>query len=76
MYREVSEMPKCASCGILIPCSELEFEHHGAQLYACSERCIRIYDAYKFPRHREEILAVEERGEQSIRLGYVPLVPA
>jgi hypothetical protein len=70
MYREVSEMPKCANCGILVPCSEVLFEHHGARLIACSERCIRIYDEYKFRRYREQILAVERNHEQSARLGY------
>lgn len=73
MYREVNEMPKCASCGILIPCSELVFEHHEATLYSCSERCIRIYGEYKYPRHKDAILAAEKRGEQSLRLGYAPL---
>lgn len=71
MYREVNEMPKCASCGILIPCSELVFEHHGVKLYACSRRCTRVYSEYKFPRHRDAILALEAEGLQAQRLGYV-----
>lgn len=71
MYREVNEMPKCANCGILIPCSEVVFEHHDQQLYACSERCVRIYDSYKFPRYEREIIALEQGGGRSLRLGYV-----
>jgi hypothetical protein len=73
-YREVDEMPKCACCGILVPCSEIEFEHHGARLYACSQRCIRIYDEYRFPRHRDAILSLEAQGRTGLRLGYVPEV--
>jgi hypothetical protein len=57
MYREVNEMPKCACCGILVPCAEIHAERHGVDLVFCSERCIRIYDEYKFPKYRDEILA-------------------
>ncbi len=73
MYREVNEMPKCTNCGILIPNTVLAhiFEHHGVELYACSERCVRIYDSYKFPRYRDEILATEAAGAAEPRLGYV-----
>ena len=70
MYREVNEMPKCAACGILIPCEEQIFTHHGMQLYACSARCMGVYDSYKFPRYRADILAAEQRGEMGRRLGY------
>ncbi len=49
-------MPKCSSCGILVPCAEVHAERHGSDLVFCSERCIRIYDEYKFPKYREEIL--------------------
>jgi hypothetical protein len=57
MYREVNEMPKCACCGILVPCAVVHTERHGVDLVFCSERCIRIYDEYKFPKYRDEILA-------------------
>ena len=73
MYREVNEMPKCTNCGILIPSNDLAtvFEHHGVALLACSDRCVRIYDTYKFPRYRDEILAAEAAGHVGRRLGYV-----
>lgn len=51
MYREVSEMPKCACCGILVPCKEVVAERQGRGLVFCSERCIRIYDSYKYPKY-------------------------
>ena len=57
MYREVSEMPKCACCGILVPCRELVRERHGLRLVFCGEKCVRIFDTYKWPRYRERILA-------------------
>jgi hypothetical protein len=72
MYREVTDMPKCVNCGILIPCSERIFEHHGRRLYACSARCERIYAEYKYPRYQEEIRALESEGREEIRIGYVP----
>lgn len=72
MYREVNEMPKCVNCGILIPVSELLFEHHGRELISCSQRCQRIYDTYKHPRYRDEIAAMERAGDPGIRLGYAP----
>ena len=59
MYREVNEMPKCASCGILVPCQEVIKEHHGVKLAFCSEKCFRIYDTYKFPKYKDKILATE-----------------
>ena len=59
MYRSVSDMPKCANCGILMPADERLFQHHGVVLRTCSERCERVYDTYTFPRYRERILAAE-----------------
>lgn len=59
MYRSVSDMPKCANCGILMPAGERRFEHHGEVLLMCSPRCERVYDEYTFPRYRKEILARE-----------------
>ncbi len=71
LYHEVNEMPRCANCGILIPCSAQFFDHHGVALYACSEKCMRVYDSYKFPRYRDDILEAERRGAAGPRLGYV-----
>lgn len=71
MYREVTDMPKCANCGILVPTAEVRFEHHGAQLYACSARCIEVYDRYKFPRYESEIRELEREGRPGLMHGYV-----
>lgn len=62
MYREVDEMPKCANCGILVPCCEVHATRHGTELTFCSDRCVVIYDEYTFPKYRERILA--EDGQQ------------
>ena len=62
MYREVDEMPKCATCGILVPCQEVRKERHETELVFCSERCVRIYDEYKFPKYADEILAAQRGG--------------
>ena len=72
MFREVDEMPKCVCCGIVMPVDEIVFEHHGRKLYACSQKCIRIYDTYKFPRYRDEILAVEAEALPPVTRGYAP----
>jgi len=59
MYREVNEMNKCASCGILVPCHEVIREHHGVKLVFCSDKCFGIYETYKFPKYKEKILMAE-----------------
>ncbi len=56
MYREVDEMPKCETCGILVPCNEVTVRRHEVELVFCSDRCVVIYDEYKFPKYRTEIL--------------------
>jgi hypothetical protein len=66
MYREVNQMPKCANCGILMPAGERGFGHHGVVLPTCSERCERVYDSYKFPRYRDEILAAEGHSSSGL----------
>jgi hypothetical protein len=71
MYREVSDMPRCVCCGILIPAQAETFVHHSVELYACSERCIRVYGTYKYPRYEKEIRAAEQAGQPASRFGYV-----
>lgn len=44
--REVSEMPKCAMCGIRVPCQEVVKEHEGRKAVLCSEKCYRVYRDY------------------------------
>jgi hypothetical protein len=66
MYLEVNEMPKCDNCGILMPAGWRTFEHHGVTLHSCSERCERVYDTYKFPRYRQEILAAEAQASSGL----------
>ncbi|MBS1888653.1 MAG: hypothetical protein JSU06_15840 [Actinobacteria bacterium] len=70
MYREVNQMPRCATCGILVPTQEIRFAHHERRLIACSERCVGLYDSYRYPRYRAEIEAREAAGDVSIALGY------
>ncbi len=49
--REVDEMPRCESCGILIPVQELLKQHDGHDVIVCSEKCFRIYTTYVYPRY-------------------------
>lgn len=70
MYREVNQMSRCATCGILVPTQEVPFTHHARDLIACSQKCVRLYDAYRYPRYREQIERVEAAGEMSRALGY------
>ena len=49
--REVDEMPRCASCGILIPVQEMVKEHGGREVVMCSEKCFRVYTTYVYPRY-------------------------
>ncbi len=50
---EVDEMPKCASCGILVPSRKHEVvrEHEGRRLVFCSEKCYRVYLTYWYPKY-------------------------
>ena len=49
--REVSQMPRCASCGILIPTQEIVKTHAGHTVIVCSEKCFRIFTTYVYPKH-------------------------
>jgi hypothetical protein len=73
MYREVSDMPHCVCCGILIPAQPLAFRHHEIDLFACSARCERLYETYKFPRYKQQILDAERSETQGPRLGYAAI---
>ncbi len=44
-------MPRCQSCGILIPVQEMVKEHEGQQVTICSDKCFRIYTTYWYPRY-------------------------
>jgi hypothetical protein len=57
MYREVNEMPKCASCGKLIPVGGIREERLGRAVRFCSEQCVRVFDEYKYPRYGRDALA-------------------
>jgi len=59
--KEVNEMPKCACCGILIPCNGFKKKHHGRELIFCEENCYRVYKTYKFPTYKEQILEAERK---------------
>jgi hypothetical protein len=49
--REVNEMPRCVSCGILMPTDEIEKQHEGRTILVCSEKCFRIYLTYVYPKY-------------------------
>ena len=49
--REVNEMPRCAMCGILVPCREIVKDYEGRKLILCSEKCFRVYKDYWYPRY-------------------------
>ncbi len=56
VYREVNEMPKCASCGKLLPVDRIRAERLGRPVQFCSDQCIRIFDTYKQPKYGDRAL--------------------
>ena len=52
--REVDEMPRCQSCGILIPVQEMVKQHEGQPVIVCSDKCFRIYTTYWYPRYGQK----------------------
>ena len=57
VYREVNEMPKCASCGKLLPVDGIGAERLGRRVQFCSEQCVRTFDTYKQPKYGSEAVA-------------------
>jgi ribosomal protein L24E len=53
VYREVSELPRCGSCGKLLTVGGIEEERLGRVLVFCSPQCIRVFDTYKAPKYGE-----------------------
>jgi len=51
MYREVNEMPKCASCGKLLNVDGIPAQRLGRDVMFCSERCVEVFDTYKEPKY-------------------------
>lgn len=56
MYREVNEMPKCASCGKLLNVDGIPAERLGRPVMFCAERCVEVFDTYKAPKYGEAAL--------------------
>lgn len=54
VYREVSELPRCGSCGKLLTVEALEADRLGYRIAFCSEQCIRVFDTYKVPKYGDE----------------------
>ncbi len=52
--REVDRMPRCASCGILVPCEEIVKTHAGQTIIVCSEKCFRVYKTYWYPKYGDK----------------------
>lgn len=61
--REVDSMPRCAACGILVPCMEVHKKHEGRDLVVCSEKCFEVYATYWYPKYgvREASAGVARR---------------
>ena len=51
VYREVSELPRCGSCGKLLTVGGIEQERLGHVIWFCSDQCIRVFDSYKVPKY-------------------------
>jgi ribosomal protein L24E len=51
VYREVSEMPRCGSCGKLLTVGGVEVDRSEQRLVFCSQQCIRVFDTYKAPKY-------------------------
>jgi hypothetical protein len=51
IYREVSELPRCGSCGKLLTVGGIEQDRLDHRLVFCSEQCIRVFDTYKAPKY-------------------------
>jgi hypothetical protein len=56
MYREVNEMPKCASCGKLLNVPGIRTERLLRTVEFCSDRCVRVFDSYKEPKYGADAL--------------------
>lgn len=50
-------MPKCASCGKLLPVDGIRAERLGRPIQFCGEQCVRIFDTYKLPKYGDRALA-------------------
>ena len=54
VYREVSELPRCGSCGKLLTVGGLVEERLGYRVVFCSPQCVRVFDTDKAPKFGEE----------------------
>lgn len=53
LYQEVSELPRCGSCGKLLTKGGLEVERLDHRLIFCNDKCLEIFDTYKAPKYGE-----------------------
>jgi len=51
VYKEVSELPRCGSCGKLLTVGGIRAARRGHTLVFCSQQCIRVFDTYKEPKY-------------------------
>ncbi|MFQ5426737.1 MAG: hypothetical protein ACE5EV_06630 [Gaiellales bacterium] len=56
IYHEVSELPRCGSCGKLLTAARIEEERLDHTLVFCSRQCVRIFDTYRLPKYGREAL--------------------
>jgi hypothetical protein len=53
LYQEVSELPRCGSCGKLLTKGGLEADRLDHRLIFCDDKCLEIFDTYKAPKYGE-----------------------
>lgn len=51
VYQEVSEMPRCGSCGKLLTMGGLETERFEHTMIFCNANCLEIFDSYQAPKY-------------------------
>jgi ribosomal protein L24E len=56
VYKEVSELPRCGSCGKLLGVGGIEVERLGHTVVFCTEKCVQVFDSYKVPKYGEAAL--------------------
>lgn len=58
-YKEVSELPRCGSCGKLVTVGGIPVERLDRTIVFCSEKCIEVFDTYKVPKYGAEAVWAE-----------------
>ena len=61
IYKEVTEMPHCGTCGKLLAPGVTTFvaDRRNKRLIFCSEKCITVFDTYKEPKYGDDAVWAE-----------------